>query len=109
MIEWASRAQIPCSGSTGAPGRSRFFATPRLPYSESSAGWSVTAPRTETIGIRKPATPIIRMNGSGIASSSASPSATAAPEKTTARPAVCIVRTTASSRSRPRASSSRKR
>ena len=37
------------------------------------------------------------MNGSGIATSSASPSATAMPEKTTARPAVSIVRTTASS------------
>ena len=35
------------------------------------------------------------MNGSGIATSSARPSATAIPEKTTARPAVCIVRTTA--------------
>ena len=32
------------------------------------------------------------MNGSGIATSSARPSATAIPEKTTARPAVCIVR-----------------
>ena len=38
-----------------------------------------TAAAIETIGIRKPATPIIRMNGSGIATSSASPSATAMP------------------------------
>ena len=49
------------------------------------------------------------MNGSGIAIRSASPSATATPEKTTARPAVSIVRTTASSSARPAASSSRKR
>ena len=59
--------------------------------------------------MRKPATPSIRMNGSGSAISSASPMATVAPEKTTARPAVSIVRTTASSTSRPAASSSRKR
>ena len=63
----------------------------------------------ETTGIRKPATPSIRMNGSGIATSSERPSATAMPENTTARPAVCIVRTTASSISSPPASSSRKR
>ena len=63
----------------------------------------------DTTGIRKPATPIIRMNGSGIATSSARPSATAIPEKTTARPAVCIVRTTATAVSFPSASSSRKR
>ena len=35
------------------------------------------------------------MNGSGMKSSSASPIATVAPEKTTARPAVAIVRTIA--------------
>ena len=63
----------------------------------------------ETIGIRKPATPSIRMNGTGIATSRASPSATAIPEKTTARPAVSIVRTIASSLPFPSATSSLKR
>jgi hypothetical protein len=49
------------------------------------------------------------MNGTGMNSSSASPIATVAPEKTTALPAVRIVRTMASSLSSVRASSSRKR
>ena len=53
--------------------------------------------------------PTTRMKGSGIASRSASPIATAVPQKTTARPAVSIVRTIASSSASPRASSSRKR
>ena len=59
--------------------------------------------------MKKPATPSERMNGTGIAIRSASPIATVAPEKTTARPAVAIVRTTASSTSSPRRSSSRNR
>ena len=59
--------------------------------------------------MRKPPTPIERMNGIGIASSSASPIATVAPEKITARPAVAIVRTIASSTEPGRSSSSRKR
>src|SRR5581483_2673485 len=42
------------------------------------------------------------MNGSGIKRSSASPTATVAPEKITARPAVSIVRSTAASTSWPR-------
>ena len=41
------------------------------------------------------------MNGSGMESSSARPIATAVPLKTTARPAVSIVRTIASSFGRP--------
>ena len=41
--------------------------------------------------------PIERMNGEGMKSSSASPIATVAPENSTARPAVAIVRTIASS------------
>ena len=49
------------------------------------------------------------MNGTGMATRSASPSATAIPEKTTARPAVCIVRTTDSSASLPELNSPRKR
>ncbi len=82
---------------------------PRRPYSERSAGWSVVAPRIETTGIANPPTPIARMNGNGMNSSRASPIATVPPEKITARPAVRIVRTTASSTVGPRASSSRKR
>ena len=50
-----------------------------------------------------------RMNGMGIASSSASPMATVAPEKTTALPAVAIVLTIASSTEPGRSSSSLKR
>ena len=53
--------------------------------------------------------PIERMNGIGIAISSASPMATVAPEKMTALPAVAIVRTIASSTEPGRSSSSRKR
>ncbi len=53
--------------------------------------------------------PISRMNGSGSATSVSRPIATAAPEKSTARPAVSIVRTIASSVSSVRVSSSRKR
>jgi hypothetical protein len=55
----------------------------------------------------RPPIPKPRMNGSGIASMSASPIATAVPLNTTARPAVSIVRTTASSRVSCRARSSR--
>jgi hypothetical protein len=63
----------------------------------------------ETSGIKKPPTPIERMKGIGIARSSARPIATVAPEKITARPAVAIVRTMASSTEPGRSSSSRKR
>ena len=49
------------------------------------------------------------MNGEGMNSSSASPIATVAPEKITARPAVAIVRTIASSFEPGRLNSSRKR
>ncbi len=55
----------------------------------------------------RPPIPNPRMNGSGMKSSSASPIATAVPLKTTARPAVAIVVTIASSRDDPRRSSSR--
>ena len=51
--------------------------------------------------------PIERMNGTGTNRSSPSPTATASPEKTTARPAVAIVRSIASSTRPPAASSSR--
>ena len=61
----------------------------------------------DSSGIRKPPTPIDTMKGSGMKSSSARPIATVTPEKTTARPAVAIVRTIASSFESPRSSSSR--
>ena len=62
---------------------------------------------TDTIGMVMPATPKPRMNGSGMASRSESPIATAVPLKTTARPAVSIVLTTASVLSLPAPRSSR--
>ena len=67
----------------------------------------MTAATTETAGMIRPPTPNPRMNGSGMKRSSASPIATAVPLKTTARPAVAIVFTIASSRGDPRRSSSR--
>ena len=109
MIARASRAHSPWSGSTGSPGRMRLRATPRRPYSESSAGCSVAAAAIDISGIRNPPTPIERMNGTGMNRSNASPIATVAPEKITARPAVAIVRTITSSFEPPRASSSRNR
>jgi hypothetical protein len=62
----------------------------------------VTAARIDTSGIRKPPMPIETMNGTGMKRRSARPIATVSPEKTTARPAVAIVRTTASSTASPR-------
>ena len=56
-----------------------------------------------------PPMPIERMNGTGSATSTASPMATVTPESITARPAVAMVRPVASTRSAPRAISSRKR
>ena len=53
--------------------------------------------------------PSERTNGTGTKSSSASPIATVAPEKSTERPAVAIVRTIAPSVSGDAASSSRNR
>jgi hypothetical protein len=53
--------------------------------------------------------PSERTKGTGMKTSNASPSVTVAPEKRTERPAVAIVRTTASSMESPRSSSSRKR
>jgi hypothetical protein len=72
-----------------------------------STGKSVIAAATETSGISSPARPKPRMNGNGMNSMSASPIATAVPLKTTARPAVAIVRTMASSWESPFCSSSR--
>ncbi len=120
MIDRASRAQKPLStstvpGSTGSwiPSRERRNAAtgtrraPRRPASDSSTGCSVAAAAIDASGTRKPPTPIDRMNGTGTSSSSASPIATVIPEKTTARPAVAIVRTIAASVVSARSSSSR--
>ena len=74
-----------------------------------SAGSRLTAASTETRGMKRPAIPKPRMNGTGMKSMSASPMATAVPLKTTARPAVSIVRSTASSLLRPERCSSRYR
>jgi len=107
MIAPARRCQKPVSSSARhRRGSTGIRATPRRPYSDSSTGCSVSAAAIDASGIRKPPTPIDRTNGSGMKSSTASPIATVAPEKTTARPAVCIVRTIASSTSPGRRSSS---
>ena len=111
MIAPANRCQKPVSASRRRNrwGKTAIRATPPRPSSESRAGCRVTAAAIDASGIKKPPTPIERMNGNGMKSSSASPIATVAPEKTTARPAVCIVRTIAASTSPPRVNSSRKR
>ena len=75
---------------------------------DSSAGKNVAAAAIETSGTSRPPTPIERMNGSGMKTSSASPIATTAPENSVARPAVRIVVTSASSTEPWRVSSSRK-
>jgi hypothetical protein len=109
MIAAESRSQKPRRRPSSPNRHTRTRLVPRRPYSESSAGCSVTAAATDTSGIRKPPIPIERMNGEGMKSSSASPIATVAPEKRTARPAVAIVRTTASSEEPSPSSSSRNR
>ena len=53
--------------------------------------------------------PMLRMNGTGMTTSASRPMATVAPDATTARPAVFMVRTMASSPSYPCARSSRHR
>ena len=88
------------------PGISRTRSS-RAPTNQSSTGSRVSAATTETIGMISPPTPKPRMNGRGMKSSTASPIATAVPLKTTARPAVCIVRTRASAFDLPLRSSSR--
>jgi hypothetical protein len=62
----------------------------------------------DTSGTTSPPRPIDRMNGNGINTRRASPTATVRPENTVARPAVRIVVTSASWGA-PRSSSSRKR
>lgn len=56
-----------------------------------SAGSRVADAAIDTSGTSSPPMPIDRMNGSGMSTSSASPTATVAPENRVARPAVAIV------------------
>ena len=82
----------------------------RRPASDSSAGRNVAEAVIETSGTSSPPTPIERMNGSGMKTSSASPIATVIPENSVARPAVTIVvRSAPWTSSGVRSSSSRKR
>ena len=84
MIARASRAQKPCVGierlarAGSACARRRGGRRARAAPAAASR-----RRRSRRSGSGSPATPIIRMNGSGIATSSASPSATAMPEKIT--------------------------
>jgi hypothetical protein len=72
-----------------------------------STGRSVSAATIETSGITSPPTPKPRIKGNGMKSMSASPIPTALPLKTTARPAVAIVLSSASSLVAAERSSSR--
>ncbi len=112
MIERASRVQKPvwpsarfCSRLFGIT-RKRLILRPRM---ESSAGRKVAEAAIETSGTSRPPTPIERMKGSGMKTSSASPIATTIPENSVARPAVAIVTRSAACTSSVFASSSRKR
>jgi hypothetical protein len=78
-----------------------------VPITASSAGRRVADAVIDTKGTMRPPTPMERMNGSGISTSSASPIATVRPEKIVARPAVTMVRSRAPCGSSVRASSSR--
>ncbi len=91
MIVSAMRAQAPPSLSGRRPISGTRSRSRREPNIASSAGSSVRAALMETSGMSRPPMPIERMNGSGIRTSMASPMATVAPEKSTARPAVFIV------------------
>ena len=109
MIVRASRGQklrSPRRRSTTAFGISRTRSSGSASQC-SRPGSSVSAASTDTVGMRRPAIPKPRRKGSGIASISASPMATAVPLKTTALPAVSIVRTIASSLASPPRRSSR--
>ena len=79
----------------------------RWPSIAISAGSSVSAAAMVTIGMRMPARPNDRTNGTGTSSSTPRPMPTVTPENTTARTAVRIVAATASATSRPAWSSSR--
>jgi len=74
-----------------------------------SAGSSVSDTATETSGISMPPTPTLRSAGSGSTMSAIREMPTVSPEISTARPAVVIAETTASSFANPCARSSRQR
>ena len=109
MIVSAMRAQAPLSLSGRRPIRGTRSRNRLAPKIARSAGSSVRAALMETRGMSRPPMPMERMNGSGISTSIASPIATVAPEKSTARPAVFIVVRSASRSSAPPSNSSRKR
>ena len=99
MIERESRVQKPvwpsarfCSRLFGIT-RKRLILRPRM---ESSAGRKVAEAAIETSGTSRPPTPIERMKGSGMKTSSANPIATVPPENRVARPAVRMVMISAS-------------
>ena len=110
MIQRARRGQKLFTGSERRSWILRGMNRTRSSRSSSQymrTGRSVTAASTETSGMISPASPKPRMNGTGMKSITASPIATAVPLNTTARPAVSIVRSTASIRLRPERCSSR--
>jgi hypothetical protein len=109
MIQRERRTQKLCSASRRSTMRfgTRCTRSSFAARNQSSTGRSVSAQRTETSGMTRPPMPKPRMKGSGMKSMSASPMPTAVPLKTTAQPAVCIVRTIASSFDLPFRSSSR--
>ena len=114
MIAVASRCQKPVVSAAARRSSTRWgMIRQRLtlvPMTASSAGSSVAEAAIETSGTSSPPTPIERMNGSGMKTSSASPIATVIPENSVARPAVAIVvRSAPWTSSGVRASSSRKR
>lgn len=112
MIDVARRCHRPPSPlarlASTRRGITRKRSTPG-PSTARSAGSKVAAAATETSGIATPPRPMDCMKGSGMKTRSASPMATVSPEKSVARPAVAIVRWSASWGSRPAPSSSRKR
>lgn len=113
MMEVASWCQTPVTSlaarrSSTRRGMIRQRFTPR-PITASSAGSSVADAAIETSGTSSPPTPIERMNGSGMNTRSARPTATTPPENRVARPAVAIVVRSAEGASSSWASSSRKR
>ena len=103
-----ARASLAARRSSTRRGMIRQRLTPR-PMTASSAGSSVAEAAIDTSGTSSPPTPIERMKGSGMNTSSASPIATVAPENSVARPAVAIVVRSAACGSSVWPSSSRKR
>jgi hypothetical protein len=73
------------------------------------AGVRLSVAATLARGISAPPMPMLRMNGTGSASSASRPIATVTPLTSTVCPAVCIATTTAWWLSRPRERSSRQR